>query len=90
MEVTTAISVIETESVTTEIITEFETFPVIGEIEVTETTTVTTTISADLSSLAEIDVGLLNSTLYLVSSFIIASLFFFVFKGVYRLFNMFF
>ncbi|MDE6783889.1 MAG: hypothetical protein K2J26_00705 [Ruminococcus sp.] len=87
MEVTTAITVIETESNTTEIITEFETFPVIGEIEVTETTTVST---ADLSALAEIDVDLLNTFLYLGCSFILVFFFFSVCKVLYRLLNMFF
>ncbi len=55
--------------------------------EVIETTTVT---SVDLSNLAEIDVDLLNKFLYIGTSFIIACLFWFVCKWLYRLLKMFF
>jgi hypothetical protein len=51
------------------------------------TTTVTT---ADLSKLSEIDVDLLNSFLYIATSFIMACLFWFTVKLIYRLFNLFF
>lgn len=55
--------------------------------EVIETTTIT---SVDLSNLAEIDVDLLNKFLYIGTSFIIACLFWFVCKWLYRLLKMFF
>lgn len=88
------------ETTITEIVTETE--PVIETFteSVTETfteiltdsftETVTTLTTADFSNLAEIDVDLLNRFLYLGTSFIIACLFWFVIKGLYRLFNIFF
>ncbi len=49
--------------------------------------TFTTTVQPDLSG---IDVDMLNTFTYLGSAFVLAFFFFFVCKGVYRLFNMFF
>ena len=67
---------------------------------VTTTETTLTTISTaeteiettkvDLSNLSEIDVDLLNNFLYLGTSFIIACLFWFVCKWLYKLLRMFF
>ena len=65
-----------------------ETTTIITEIETV--TTSTTVSTADLSRLADIDVDMLNSFTYLGSAFIIAFFFFFVCKGVYKLFCMFF
>lgn len=81
---------------TTSTITEsFETtFAVLTSETATETETVETTTAAvstaDLSALAEIDVDMLNTFTYLGSAFVIGFFFFFVCKGAYRLFNMFF
>lgn len=61
------------------------------ETTVSEIETTTTTVStADLSALSGIDVDMLNTFTYLGSAFVLAFFFFFVCKGVYRLFNMFF
>lgn len=49
--------------------------------------TYTTVATPDLSG---IDVDMLNTFTYLGSAFVLAFFFFFVCKGVYRLFNMFF
>lgn len=65
-----------------------ETTTIITKIETV--TTSTTVSTADLSRLADIDVDMLNSFTYLGSAFIIAFFFFFVCKGVYKLFCMFF
>ena len=65
-------------------------------VTTTETTLITTelneieTTTADLSALSEIDVDLLNNFLYLGTSFIIACLFWFVCKWLYKLLRMFF
>lgn len=66
-------------------------------VTTTETTLITTdviadieTTTVDLSNLSEIDVDLLNNFLYLGTSFIIACLFWFVCKWLYRLLRMFF
>ena len=65
-------------------------------VTTTETTLITTelneieTTTADLSALSEIDVDLLNNFLYLGTSFIIACLFWFVCKYLYKLLRMFF
>ena len=50
----------------------------------------TTTITAELTDLSGIDVDLLNNFLYLGTSFIIACLFWFVCKWLYKLLRMFF
>ncbi len=50
----------------------------------------TTTITAELTDLSGIDVDLLNNFLYLGTSFILACLFWFVCKNLYRLLRMFF
>lgn len=50
----------------------------------------TTTIIAELTDLSDIDVDLLNNFLYLGTSFIIACLFWFVCKWLYKLLRMFF
>lgn len=50
----------------------------------------TTTITAELTDLSDIDVDLLNNFLYLGTSFIIACLFWFVCKWLYKLLRMFF
>lgn len=72
----------------TEITTAFEvletTVTVVEIDEIQETTAVQ---SSDLSN---IDVDMLNTFTYLGSAFVLAFFFFFVCKGVYRLFNMFF
>ncbi len=65
-----------------------ETTTIITEIETV--TTSTTVSTADLSKLADIDVDMLNSFTYLGSAFVLAFFFFFVCKGVYKLFCMFF
>lgn len=58
---------------------------------ISETVTTATTVStADLSSLAGVDVDMLNTFTYLGSAFVIGFFFFFVCKGAYRFFNMFF
>ncbi len=57
-------------------------------ISTAETEFQTTTV--DLSNLSEIDVDLLNNFLYLGTSFIIACLFWFVCKWLYKLLRMFF
>lgn len=54
---------------------------------VTVPETFTTTVQPDFSG---IDVDMLNTFTYLGTAFIIGFFFFFVCKGVYRLFNMFF
>lgn len=68
-------------------------------IETTLTTTeelnttnevIETTLTADLSELSEIDVDSLNNFLYLGTSFIIACLFWFVCKYLYKLLRIFF
>lgn len=53
-------------------------------------TTVTTVSTSDLSALSGIDVDMLNTFTYLGSAFVIGFFFFFVCKGVYHFFNMFF
>lgn len=76
---------------TTEIITEaeaVETYAVMTETETFETTTAVST--ADLSALTGIDVDMLNTFTYLGSAFVIGFCFFFVCKGLYRFFNIFF
>lgn len=65
-----------------------ETTSIITETETVETTAVVST--ADLSALAGIDVDSLNTFTYLGSAFVLGFFFFFVCKGVYRFFNMFF
>ena len=68
------------------------------EVITTETTLIatelneieTTTITAELTDLSDIDVDLLNNFLYLCTSFIIACLFWFVCKWLYKLLRMFF
>ena len=50
----------------------------------------TTTATADLSALSEINVDSMNTFFYLGTSFIIACLFWFVCKWLYRLLRMFF
>lgn len=57
-------------------------------ISIAETEIETTTV--DLSNLSEVDVDLLNNFLYLGTSFIIACLFWFVCKWLYKLLRMFF
>ena len=57
-------------------------------ISTAETEFQTTTV--DLSNLSKIDVDLLNNFLYLGTSFIIACLFWFVCKWLYKLLRMFF
>ena len=63
-------------------------------VTTTETTLITTelneieTTTADLSALSEIDVDLLNNFLYLGTSFIIACLFWFVCKWLYKLLRL--
>lgn len=81
---TTGTTDTEIEEVVTELVSEISE---VEEFVTTETTTVTT---ADLSNLASVDVDLLNRFLYIGTSFIIACLFWFVCKMVYRLFAMFF
>ena len=54
------------------------------------TETTTTVSTSDLSNLSEMDVEMLNTFTYLGSAFIIGFFFFFVCKGVYKLFCMFF
>lgn len=49
-----------------------------------------TTATADSSALSEIDVDSMNTFFYLGTSFIIACLFWFVCKNLYRLLRMFF
>lgn len=66
-----------------------ETTSTMSEFETVETTTVAVS-TADLSALARIDVDMLNTFTYLGCSFVIGFFFFFVCKGAYRLFNMFF
>ena len=56
----------------------------------TTTDIVETTVTADLSVLTEIDVDSLNNFLYIGTSFIIACLFWFVCKWLYKLLRMFF
>lgn len=56
----------------------------------TTTEAIETTLTADLSGLSEIDVDSLNNFLYLGTSFIIACLFWFVCKYLYKLLRMFF
>lgn len=56
----------------------------------TTTEVIETTLTADLSELSEIDVDLLNNFLYLGTSFIIACLFWFVCKYLYKLLRIFF
>lgn len=65
-----------------------ETTAIMTETETVETTTTVST--ADLSSLAGIDVDSLNTFTYLGSAFVLGFFFFFVCKVVYRFFNMFF
>ncbi len=63
----------------------------VTEMILTESTETFTTVStADLSNLSEIDVDMLNTFTYLGTAFVLGFFFFFVCKGVYRLFNMFF
>ncbi len=63
----------------------------VTEMIMTESTETFTTVSnADLSNLSEIDVDMLNTFTYLGTAFVLGFFFFFVCKGVYRLFNMFF
>ena len=50
----------------------------------------TTTITAELTDLSDIDVDLLNNFLYLGTSFILGCLFWFVCKSLYKLLRMFF
>ena len=57
-------------------------------ISIAETEIETTTV--DLSNLSKVDVDLLNNFLYLGTSFIIACLFWFVCKWLYKLLRMFF
>ena len=56
----------------------------------TTTEVIETTLTADLSGLSEIDVDSLNNFLYLGTSFIIACLFWFVCKYLYKLLRIFF
>ena len=56
----------------------------------TEVIETETTLTADLSGLSEIDVDSLNNFLYLGTSFIIACLFWFVCKYLYKLLRIFF
>lgn len=56
----------------------------------TTTDIVETTVADDLSVLTEIDVDSLNNFLYIGTSFIIACLFWFVCKWLYKLLRMFF
>lgn len=56
----------------------------------TESTETFTTVSTSGSDISEIDVDMLNTFTYLGTAFILGFFFFFVCKGVYRLFNMFF
>lgn len=56
----------------------------------TTTEVIETTLTADLSVLSEIDVDSLNNFLYLGTSFIIACLFWFVCKYLYKLLRIFF
>ncbi len=69
------------------------------ELVITTETTLTTistaeteieTTTVDLSNLSKVDVDLLNNFLYLGTSFIIACLFWFVCKWLYKLLRMFF
>lgn len=59
-------------------------------IETEPAETETTVSTADSSNLSGIDVNMLNTFTYLGTAFILAFFFFFVCKGVYKLFNMFF
>lgn len=71
-----------------EIITE-TTLTTTEELNAT-TEVIETTLTADLSGLSEIDVDSLNNFLYLGTSFIIACLFWFVCKWLYKLLRIFF
>lgn len=66
-----------------------ETTSITTEFETVETTTAAVS-TADLSALSGIDVDMLNTFTYLGSAFVIGFFFFFVCKGAYRFFNMFF
>lgn len=63
----------------------------VSEIITLESTETLTTVAVpDLSNLSGIDVDMLNAFTYLGTAFVIGFFFFFVCKGVYKLFNMFF
>ena len=56
----------------------------------TELNEIETTTTADLSALSEINVDSMNTFFYLGTSFILACLFWFVCKWLYKLLRMFF
>lgn len=74
----------------TEIQTEVLTEVITETTVITEQETFTTTTECQTSQLNGLNVERINNFAYLGSAFIIACLFWFVCKGLYRLFNIFF